>query len=108
MRILLIGQLIKNKNLKGKCIMKEKKLNKEYTLQARCTERENTIVEKKRQMLGMKRSDYIRMAVTTQGTTEGQAQFSVKAQELLNYLEASGIIKTKQIERMVDELWNLL
>lgn len=89
--------------------MKEKKANKIYTLQVRCTEDEKKLLDKYIRESGMKRSDYMRAALLSNGRrANGNAQFTVKAQELLNYLEGNENPKRKKTERMVDELWKLL
>lgn len=89
--------------------MKENKTNKECILQVRCTEDEKKLLDKYVQKSGMKRSDYMRAALFMQGNQAAEnVQFTVKAQELINHLEKSDTIKTMQIERMVDELWELL
>lgn len=89
--------------------MKEDKTNRECTLHVRCTGNEKKHLDKCAKKNGMNRSDYMRAALFTKGNpTAENVQFAVKAQEILNYLEKSDTIKGRQIERMVDELWDLL
>lgn len=89
--------------------MKDKKMNKKYIFQARFTETENKLIEKRIVKSGLNRSGYVREAMLTYGGGKKKdAQIAVMVQELLNHLEENGKLEGKTEERMVDEIWKLL
>lgn len=89
--------------------MKKNRINKTCVIQARCTKSEEKELNKRALESGLKRSDYIRAKCLMDGRgKEKHVPLVVKATELLNYLEENGFTKIKPIERMVDDLWNLL
>lgn len=84
-------------------------MNKKYIFQARFTEDENKLIEKRIVKSGLNRSGYVREAMLAyEGGKQKGAQLAVMVQELLNYLEEKGKLNEKKEERMADEIWELL
>ncbi len=84
------------------------KSNKICTIQVRCTKNEMSQLEQQALMYGMKKSDYVRKELfTPKLISENNIEFTVKAQEFLNYIEEH-YAEDKKLERKIKELWKEL
>lgn len=84
------------------------KSNKTCTIQVRCTKKEMNQLDKQALKYGVKKSDYVRNKLfTSKVISESNVEFTVKAQEFVNYIEEY-YAEDKKLERKIKELWKNL